>query len=340
MSDAAAWLVSITAAVIPTVGYVLILWWFDRYEKEPRHLLWISFVWGAVPAILLSLVAESFLGQPLGALSESTAELMSSSVVAPIVEEIAKGLAVLILFLFLRREFDDVLDGIVYGATIGFGFAMTENAFYFMHSLSNEGTQGLTLVVFLRSFIFGLNHALFSSVFGAALGYARMAKTGCSGWLVAPLGLLGAMILHAVHNLFATLANVTCFSLLFSLFSDWGGVLVIFVVMALAWQQEKRWIATHLQAEVASGLLTQEQLDTISSYRRRLAAQWQAWGRGGRRAARQVGLLAQLATELAFKVEQGDEPMAERLRVQIAALLGLPTITVQKPDAPGEITSA
>ncbi len=339
MSTMGAWLLSITVAVIPTVVYVLVLWWFDRYEKEPRHLLFISFVWGAVPAVFLSLLAESLLGQPLGALSESTAELMSSSVVAPLVEEIAKGLAVLTLFLFLRREFDDVLDGIIYGATIGFGFAMTENVFYFMRGLGSEGTQALTLVVFLRSFVFGLNHALFSSVFGAALGYARTARKGCSTWLVAPLGLLGAVILHAVHNLFATLADVTCFSLVLSLFSDWGGVLVIFAVIALAWQQEKRWIATHLQAEVASGLLTQEQLDIISSYRRRLAAQWQAWSRGGRREAQQVGRLAQLATELAFKVEQGNAPMAQQLRAQIAALLGLPGTGPPGPATPGENAS-
>jgi RsiW-degrading membrane proteinase PrsW (M82 family) len=335
VSDVTAWLFSITAAVIPTVIYVLILWWFDRYEKEPRHLLWISFIWGAVPAVILSLAAEGFLGQPLGSLSESTAELMSSSVVAPVVEEIAKGLAVLVLFLFLRREFDDVLDGIIYGATVGFGFAMTENVFYFMRSLDSGGAQGLTLTIFLRSFVFGLNHALFLSVFGAALGYTRTAKPGCSAWVAAPLGLLGSIALHAAHNLFATLAEVTCFSLLLSLASDWGGVMVIFVVVLLAWQQEKRWITTHLQAEVASGLLTQEQLDTISSYRRRLAAQWQAWSSGQRHQARQISRLAQLATELAFKVEQGDEVIAQRLRGQIASLTGQPVA-----DAPAEDTSA
>jgi len=332
MSEVEAWLLSIAAAVIPTVVYVLVLWWFDRYEKEPRHLLWISFFWGAVPAALLSLVAESYLGGPLGAFGESTAKLVSGSVVAPFVEEIAKGLAVLILFLFLRREFDDVLDGIIYGATVGFGFAMTENALYFMRGLAREGTQVMTLIVFLRSFVFGLNHALFSSVFGAALGYARNAQKGCLARVMAPLGLLGAMILHAVHNLFASLVHVTCFSLVFSLLSDWGGVLVVFAVMALAWQQEKRWIASHLQAEVASGLLTQEQLDMISSYRRRLVAQWQAWSRGGWRRARHMGRLSQLATELAFKVEQGDEPMVQQLRNELAMLLG---VTISGPPGPG-----
>jgi len=325
MDSTLTWLVSILAAVIPAVVYVLILWWFDRYEKEPRRLLLVAFVWGALPAIIVSILAESALGQPLATLGEGTAELMSGSLLAPLVEETAKGLAVFLLFLFFRSEFDDVLDGIIYGATIGFGFAMTENVFYFMRSLSTIGAQGLTVTVLLRTFVFGLNHALFTAVFGAALGYVRLAKTGCQRWVAAPLGLLGAMALHGVHNLFAALAEITCFSLLLSVLSNWGGVLVILVVMALALQREKRWIATHLKAEVESGLLTQEEYEMIGSYRRRLAAQWQAWSRYGRSEALRLSKLAQLATELAFKVEQGDERTAQKLRGEIATVRGVQT---------------
>jgi len=333
MDSTSAWLISIAAAVLPTVVYVLILWWLDRYEKEPKRLLIAAFVWGAVPAVILSIVAQVILMVPLGGLSEGTAELMSSSVLAPVAEELIKGLALLALFLLLRREFDGVLDGIIYGATIGFGFAMTENVFYFARSLRLTGMQGLTLTILLRNFVFGLNHALFTSVFGASLGYTRMAKTGCRRWFVPPLGLLGAILLHGVHNLFAILASITCFSLLISVVSDWGGLLVIFVVMALAWQREKHWIATHLKAEVASGLLTQEEYDIIGSYRNRIAAQWQAWSHSGRREAQRLSKLAQLATELAFKVEQGDERTAEKLRGEIAGLHGGGTTVRQEPGA-------
>jgi hypothetical protein len=253
-------------------------------------------------------------------LSEGNAEVLASSVLAPAAEELVKGLAVFLLFLFWRQEFDGVLDGVIYGATIGFGFAMTENVLYFMRSLSLAGLQGLTLTVFLRSVVFGLNHALFSAVFGATLGYARMAKAGGLRWLVPPLGLLGAMLLHAVHNLFAALSRITCFSLFISVLSDWGGVWVLFAVVALAWQQEKRWIAHHLQAEVAGGLLSDHEYNMIRSYRRRLTAQWQAWSREGLGEARRLGKLAQMATELAFKLEQGDERMAAKLRQQIASV--------------------
>jgi hypothetical protein len=131
------------------------------------------------------------------------------------------------------------------------------------------------------------------------------------------------MFLHAVHNLFAALSSITCFSLLISLLSDWGGVWVLFAVVALAWQQEKRWIAKHLRAEVDGGLLSEGEYNMIRSYRKRIAAQWQAWSREGWHEARRLGKLAQLATELAFKVEQGDERRAGKLRQQIATVRGV-----------------
>jgi len=320
LDSASGWMISMLAAGIPTIVYVLVLWWCDRYEREPRRLLLSAFFWGALPAVFLAVVAEEVLGIPPGTLGELGSELVSSSFFAPIIEEVAKGVAVFGIFLLFRREFDGVLDGIIYGATVGFGFAMTENMFYFLASLEESGVEGLTFLVLMRAVVFGLNHALFTSVFGASLGYARTAKAGSQQALVPVLGLLGAILLHGLHNLFAVLTNVTCFSLLLGLLSDWGGVLVIFVVMALAWQQEKRWIATHLKPEVDSGLLTQEEYDIIGSYRKRVTARWQAWSRGDFRAARRLGKLAQLATELAFKVEQGDERRAQRLRAQIAAV--------------------
>ena len=334
MGEAEAWTISIAAAIVPTVVYVLILWWFDRYEKEPRRLLWVAFLWGAVPAVILSVIAEQVLGEPLAGLSEQSAELMSSSVLAPLVEELAKGLAVFLLFLFFRKEFDNVLDGIIYGATIGFGFAMTENVFYFMDSLRQGGLEGLSTLVFMRGVVFGLNHALFTSVFGAALGYARMSRRRLRRWIAPLLGLLGAMLLHGVHNLFASLSDAVCFGLFISIASDWGGVLVILVVLWLSARQEKRWIATYLRPEVNTGLITQQDYDMISSYRNRQAALWRARLRLDGREVRRVSQLTQLATELAFKIQQGDVKVAEKLRQQIAGLSG--SVPVGSPGGPAQ----
>jgi RsiW-degrading membrane proteinase PrsW (M82 family) len=331
VSNVEAWAVSVVAAVVPTVVYVLVLWWFDRYEKEPRRLLWTAFLWGAVPAIVLSVIAENVLGEPLAALSEQGAEFVSSSVLAPLVEELTKGLAVFLLFLFFHREFDDVLDGIVYGATVGFGFAMTENVFYFMGSLHQGGLESLTGLVLMRGLVFGLNHALFTATFGATLGYARISQRGFLRWLAPPLGLLGAMLLHGIHNLFTSLADTMCFSLLISIAADWGGVLVILAVIWLAARKEKQWIVTYLRPEVDSGLITQQDYDMISSYRRRQAALWRARLGLNRGEVRRVDRLTQLATDLAFKVYQGDVKVAEKLRQQIAGLSGT---AVNPPAAP------
>lgn len=328
------WAISITAAVIPTVAYVLILWWFDRYEKEPRRLLLATFIWGAVPAAILSIIGESVLGEPLAILDQASAELVSSSLLAPIVEELAKGLAVFLLLLAFWREFDDVLDGIIYGATIGFGFAMTENVFYFADSMQRAGLDGLTTSVFFRAIIFGMNHALFTSVLGASLGYARMGAQGCRRWAMPPLGLLGAMFLHGLHNLLASFSNMVC--LLLSVMNNWSGVLVILVVMLLAAQQEKRWIATHLKAEVESGLLTVGEYDIIGSYRKRIGAIWRARMRYGRSEAQRLNKLAQLAAELAFKVQQGDERTAQKLREKIVALRGTQATVAQEPAVSGK----
>ncbi|MBC7261694.1 MAG: PrsW family intramembrane metalloprotease [Chloroflexi bacterium] len=318
------WAISVITSVVPTVLYVLILWWFDRYEKEPRHLLLAAFIWGAVPAAILSIIGEAVLGQPLVALGEAPAQLLSSSLLAPVVEESAKGFAVFLLLLFFWREFDDVLDGIIYGATVGFGFATSENVFYFADSLQQAGLEGLATSAFFRAIIFGMNHALFTSLFGASLGYARMGAQGCLRWAMPLLGLLGAMFVHGMHNLLVSLSSAVC--LLMSVMNNWGGMLVILAVILLAAQQEKRWIAAHLKAEVESGLLTAEEYDMIGSYRKRLGAIWRARSRYGPGEARRLSKLAQLATELAFKIEQGDERTAQKLRGEIAALRGTQAI--------------
>jgi hypothetical protein len=131
------------------------------------------------------------------------------------------------------------------------------------------------------------------------------------------------MLLHGIHNLFTSLADTVCFGLLLSIASDWGGVLVILAVMLLSARQEKQWIVTYLKPEVASGLITQQDYDMISSYRHRQVALWRARLRLNRGEVRRLDRLTQLATDLAFKLRQGDVKVAEKLRQQIMALGGV-----------------
>ncbi len=324
-------LLSLLAGVVPTAIYATIIWWFDRYEKEPLWLLTVAFLWGAVPAIILSLIVELILGVPVSVLGEGLlTEVVESGGVAPLIEEVTKAAALLGLFVFLRREFDNVLDGIIYGALVGFGFAMTENVLYFLGSLWTEGWAEWGAVVFLRAILFGLNHAFFTSLTGAALGFARLSRTAWGRWLVPPFGLGLAIAFHAAHNIGASLAELSCLTLLFSLLTDWGGVLVVFVIILLTARQEKKWITQELEEEVAGGVLSPVDYTLTVSYRRRFIARWEAlWGQNWQR-WRQLGRLFHLATELAFKKYQlrtagdGEDTRAEiaRLRHQIGALRG------------------
>ncbi len=322
---------SLLAGVIPTAIYAAIIWWFDRYEKEPLWLLTVTFLWGAIPAIILSLIVEFILGIPVSVLGEGLlTDVVESGGVAPVVEEIAKAAALLGLFIFLRREFDNVLDGIIYGALVGFGFAMTENVLYFLSSLFTEGWAEWGMVVFLRAIVFGLNHAFFTSLTGAALGFARLTRAVWGKWLVPPFGLGLAIVFHAIHNIGASLVELSRLAVLFSFLTDWGGVLVVFVVILLAVQQEKKWIIQELKEEVASGILSQADYALTVSYRRRFVARWEALLGQSWQRWRQLGRLFHLETELALKKYQlrtagdGEATRATiaRLRSQIVALRG------------------
>ena len=59
------WLLSLLAAAVPVLFYVALIYWVDRYEKEPWWLLATAFLWGAIPAALLALLFNTALSLPL-----------------------------------------------------------------------------------------------------------------------------------------------------------------------------------------------------------------------------------------------------------------------------------
>ena len=308
-------LVAVLGALIPTLFYVAFIWWLDRYEKEPLWLLALSFLWGAIPAAMVSVFFELFFDASIATLGASSivADLASVSVSAPIVEESAKGIALIGLVLVFHREFDDVLDGIVYGAMIGFGFAFTENLFgYFLPILAEEGLGAGLTNIFLRTVVFGFNHAFWTGVTGAAVGYARLSSTWGRRLLVPVGGWMLAVVLHGMHNAGATLADRTlCLSLGVSFVIHWGGLLLLLAVAYFTWRRESRWIQRGLIEEVRRGSLTAEEFNLLGSAGQRQRVRWRAWRRGGRAAYRAVGYYYQCATELAFKKQHlrslGDE---------------------------------
>ena len=316
-------LTAIVAAAIPTAIYSMLLWWLDRYEKEPLWLIGVAFLWGALPAIGLALLFEFLLAAPLS--REATRWAL-----APVVEELIKGIALIGLFRFARQEFDGPLDGIVYGALVGFGFSMTENIFDFVRSAPDLLTHFWVRGVFL-----GLNHAFFTSMTGLSLGAVRYQRDPVLRALAFAGGLALAILFHALNN-FVGLSSLS------GLFLAWliqsGGVIVVLAVAVLAWRNERRWLEQELSEEVRAGVLTTRDYDEVISSHQRVRGQMRALLTGGWSRFRSVRRLYQLATELAFRKSQlrlddrfhtGDE--RDRLRQDIVLLREL-----LRRDAPAE----
>jgi hypothetical protein len=212
-------------------------------------------------------------------------------------------MALIILVLLFQREFDDVLDGIVYGAMIGFGFAFSENLFAYLYPiLSREGIASGLTTAWMRTVVFGFNHAFWTGITGAAVGYARLSRNWVQRLLVPVAGWSAAVLFHAIHNAGATLVRQTvCLSLGVSLAVDWGGVLLLLGIAAMVLRKERQWIERGLVEEVRRGALSPQEFDLLRSAGRRMRVRWSAWSRGGRTAYLSVGRYYQCATELAFK---------------------------------------
>ena len=185
----------------------------------------------------------------------------------------------------------------------------------------------MAFLVFLRAFVFGLNHALFTSMLGLGLAVARYAKPGPLRWIAPAVGLAIGIALHMAHNFFISTESAWA---LMSLVTDYTGSLLWLALMFLAGEQESRWIREELTEEVATGLLPADVAAASGSMRARCRNRWAALKTHGLGNFQQLGRLYTLAADLAFKKRQlrlhGDEHqyVAEicRLRDEIHAMRG------------------
>lgn len=260
-------LLSALAAILPTLLYVSLIYWVDRYEKEPWWLLAAAFLWGAIPSILIAYVFNSLLAIPFYWLAgEATGEILAASFIAPPVEETLKGIALLGIFFWWRQEIDSPLDGIIYGAMVGMGFAMVENVYYFLNIYHQEGLSAWEVNIFVRAILFGLNHALFSSMTGLGIAIARLSNKPFTRWVAPFIGWAAAMSFHFLHNFTVSSGTLLC---LLAFVFDWGGVTLTLLIIIWSLWQENRWIAQFLKEEVDQGILTVSQYELACSPRRR-----------------------------------------------------------------------
>jgi len=257
-------------ALIPPVIYLLVVWWADRYEREPFALILATFVWGALPALLLAAGLRLSFEVPLQVLGRHRLEVVSGTLLAPLVEELLKAAAVALIYWRWRDEFDNVLDGIVYGSMVGFGFAMTANLLTYVGNFLFDGYAGLNRAIFLQGLVFGLNQALYSALVGAGFGMARMVRRGRGRWLWPLGGLLIAVTAHTLQNTATHLAvaDVTPWLFRVAVVSSWAGVLVVVAVLIGVGDRERRIVARQMQDEVARGTLPAGRYEWVGSYLR------------------------------------------------------------------------
>ena len=234
---------------IPTFIYAAIVRRIDRFEREPVRYVIAAFIWGAMPAAILALIAQLVLAVPAkAAFGQSGASALSTSIVAPVTEEVFKGLAVLFICLWRRREFDGWVDGIVYGSTVGFGFAFVENILY----LSDAHTVGAWIELFLlRVIIFGFMHGFYTSLTGIGFGLARTSPTTARGVLYVLGGLALAILAHSAHNTSLVLAEATGAATLCGAVLNYLLLIVLMTSLSrIGLRHEKQMLKTYLVDEV------------------------------------------------------------------------------------------
>lgn len=294
--------ISLLGAAVPTVVYVSIAWWLDRYEKEPWWLLAMTFAWGALPAVILAVILEIAFSISIAEFhTADDSQILTVTVAAPITEELFKAVPLLAIFLLYRREFDGLMDGLLYGSLVGFGFAMTENIMYFLSEWANGGIHAVFASIFLRALVFGMMHALWSSMFGIGLGIARYARSRFVAFFAPVFGLAAAMLLHGIHNYFAVQGG---FFIAISFVSYALGCLLWQVMVYVAIRQEGVWIAEELGDEVGAGVISTDQALACGRYSSRLAARWAILREHGFGHAHRLGRLYAMAAELALKKRQ------------------------------------
>jgi len=251
-------LLSAIAAIVPMSVYLILIWKFDRYDREPFNFVFINYVWGALGAIIFALIFSTIITgiASLFVKDSDTLGKFGAIVVAPIVEEITKGIFLMITV--SSKKFDNITDGIVYGGAIGLGFGMTENFLYFV-SASSSITNWIALVI-VRSLFSAVMHCVSTATLGAFLGSAKFKPTN-KKILYAFTGLLIAMLIHSIWNSAVSFEQTAYLGFLFM----FASVMIFIFVYSVSIKREKKIILTELKEESENGLIPESHLVILSS---------------------------------------------------------------------------
>ena len=301
---AKSWLVAGVAALI----FVAVILWVDRYERESWKWLTLAVLWGALVApafnyqlriVMRDAIFQEIVRMPI---SSDHAKQVVNAVLplsVPFSEEISKGLFVFLIFLGIPHEFDSLLDGIVFGAMVGIGFAMVEQVKYLqlniVHSTATP-VEALWEEAYQRIFLTGLwSHPMLTAFTGAGLGWARVTRSHWQRWTAPILGLCLAIFIHKNWNFLADsiIHNESFERAAIILISPYAILMIVLIL--IAWQREQKAFAY-----LTDGRIEYSKVETLRSPSSRWSSQWAVWRKGGFRVWRKVVQLQRAQIELAF----------------------------------------
>ncbi|MFI5709154.1 PrsW family glutamic-type intramembrane protease [Kribbella sp. NPDC051620] len=291
-------------AFIPVVPVIALYLWLDRYEPEPAKYILTALCWGAFVATLAAIFINT---QASEWLHESGSGGSRAAVfVAPPVEEFAKGSIIALLALLRRKEFDGIIDALVYAGMVGVGFAFTENILYYgrlFHQLSEEsgsdaGLRGTFFLFVFRGGISPFAHPLFTSFTAIGIGIAVRHRSTVVRYLAPIVGYLAAVLAHASWNGGASLSGGGGFLIVY-LFLMFPIFIAMFIFALVMRSREGQMIASRLYDYVRFGWLAPQDVPLIATLRGRKALRQNA-RRYGPQAAAAAKAFQQTATELAY----------------------------------------
>lgn len=257
---------AILVSLLVAIAFLVAIRTVDLNEREPLWALGILFVLGAVAALLVDLLVGSTVLE-LTILPSAIAREVSKFVAT------AAGLGILAVVSRSRgwSEINGPMDGIVYGATAGLGFA-AGTTFLREITTTTEVIGVLPLwSALVGNFLSGLAEGVFAAIGGLGLAVAAHART--TGTKVgAALGSLAlAVLLHAGFDWFArggALGGAASARAWIALLLP---LVLVGAVVAMSISRERRAIASQLAAEIATGAVSDEDRRVLSSWSDRQA---------------------------------------------------------------------
>jgi protease PrsW len=287
---------------------VLAYLWLDRWEPEPPRLLVLAFLWGATVAVIIASTIQIYAESVINPGGTETVSWVSVVIGAPLTEEAAKGLFLLLMMTGLRRnELNSLTDCLVYAGLTGAGFAWLEDILYIG---GGESLADSLLTAALRLIMGPFAHSLFTTMFGIGVYFAlrqrnSLAKAGCI-----LLGYLGAVIMHGLWNGSSLLGT----GAYFGVYVFWMvPIFALAIVLGVrSRRREQAVVAAKLPGMVAAGLVSPNEATWLGSIRDRKLAIGEATRVGGRPAGKTVKAFAAQVVELAFVRDRIDRGFGDQ----------------------------